>query len=317
MERQEINEDPDESFSIQTLTAGALKPSWLRVGPGDDAAVLESGLVVTVDAMVEGVHFDDAISPEELGEKLFAVNASDVAACGARPTWAVLTLSLPAPLDREWVERFRDGLEAAMRGAAVALIGGDTTGSKGGKVVSLTLAGQLVGEPLLRSGARPGDAIWVSGDLGDASAGFHLKPPPAPLARAHRRPSPPLELGPALVGVATAAMDISDGLATDLKRLCRASSCGATVHRDALPASKALLAATDGDRDTLLSHQVAFGEDYQLLFTAPWELRDEVAAIGESLSVKLTVIGRIEATNKVALDDGEWPGSWQHFGGDQ
>ena len=185
-----------------------------------------------------------------MGRKLVAVNASDIAACGGRADWALLTLCLPQPLDMAWVQDFARGLREAL--GPVPLLGGDTTRSPGPRMVSLTLGGRLEGPPLLRSTAGPNQDLWVSGRLGAAADAFHGEGPLEPLVD----PSPPLDLGPRLArdGLATAAMDLSDGLAADLRRLCRASGVGALV--DAVPTS------------TTLQRALGFGDDYELLFTA-------------------------------------------------
>lgn len=305
-------DDDDEAFVIQTLLPAQGRPAGLRLGIGDDAAVLEDGTALTVDAMVEGVHWDGRLSAEDVGWKLGMVNASDLAACGARPATALLTLCLPAPLDRSWVQGFARGLSAALGACGAVLIGGDTTRSPGPRVASLTMLGRLAGPALTRGGARPGDDLWVSGTLGDAAAAFaRPEAPDAPL----RRPTPPLELGCALGGLATAAMDLSDGLCTDLGRLCRASGVGAEVDPDALPRSEALAAldATDAER---LRWQVGFGEDYELLFTAPPSCALAVQGVGARLGLRLSRIGRIVPGNQPILRGLGWPRTWQHFEGD-
>lgn len=304
-------EDPDESFVIRTLTAHAgIRPSpALAVGPGDDAAVLDSGLVVTVDAMVEGVHWDSKLSAEDVGWKLVMVNASDIGAMGARPRYALLALSLPPPISAAWVEGFARGLHGALTEVGASLIGGDTTASVGSTVASLTMFGQLDTPPLRRSGARPGDRVWVSGTLGDAAGGFLLDAPPDALRAALRRPRPPLALGPALSGLASAAMDLSDGLATDLARLCAASGCGAIVQPAALPIS-ASLAACSADPVPLA---VGFGEDYGLLFTAPPDASEAIELLAAQLGLQVTDIGRCTADGAVRLAGRPWPRAWQHF----
>jgi thiamine-monophosphate kinase len=305
-----MNDDPGESFVIDTLTSQVRLPSWVIEGAGDDAAILEDGTVVAADAMVEGVHWDHRLSPGEVGAKLVAVNASDLAACGARSRWALLSLCLPAVLDRPWVEAFSTGLHRELSRVGAVLLGGDTTRSMGGVTAALTLGGQLEGTPLLRSGAGPHQDIWVSGTLGDAAAGFEPDAPEA-LALAWRQPDPPLDLGPALAreGLATAGMDLSDGLARDLARLCRASSCGATIQETALPASSALLAAVTDP----LPYQVSFGEDYQLLFTAQPEHSSAIEDLGGQLDLRLSRIGRTTEESRVRLLERDWPESWQHF----
>lgn len=293
-------EDPGESSIIAALTADPLPPE-VRVGPGDDCAVLSDGTVLTVDTMVQGVHWDHRFGPADLGWRLVMVNASDVAAMGARPSWALLSVSLPSA-DMDWVQAFSRGLHQALSQLGVPLLGGDTTRSPTA-TLSLTMAGKLVAEPLLRSGGRIGDELWVSGQLGSASAAFHLDLPE--LMPTLLRPSPPLELGPtlALEGLCSAAMDLSDGLRTDLDRLCRASACGAIVDPELLPLHPALRAAGVDP----LPHGVSFGDDYQLLLAAPSSSGPRLLELG------LTRIGRLVAGTGAQLQGRTWPLSWQHF----
>lgn len=298
-----------EAFVIQAFTDGSTLPSWVKTGPGDDAAILEDGQVLTTDMMVQGVHFDEAISPEALAWKLLAINTSDVAACGARPTWAMLSIALPEPLDQAWIERFSQAFQRRLLTLNIALIGGDTTRSPGPLILNLCVAGKLEGTALLRSGASPKEDIWVSGVLGDASGGFHLKEPI--LRERFEQPNPPLALGPALATaqLATAAMDLSDGLLQDLERLCAASNCGGDVDPAKLPASKELLQATP----TPLPHQVAFGEDYQLLFTSKQEHRDSVTILGERLGLRLTRIGLTSKLLGLRIPGCDTMQVWTHF----
>jgi len=284
-------------------------PQWVNTGPGDDAAILSDGQVLTTDMMVQEVHFDDSISPESLAWKLVAVNASDVAACGARPTWTLLSIALPDPLDRSWVERFSLAFNQRLKTLGIALVGGDTTRSPGPMVLNLCMAGQLEHAALLRSSAEPDQDIWVSGTLGDASGGFHLDS--SVLRERFERPDPPLALGPALAkkGLATAAMDLSDGLLQDLQRLCEASGCGADVDSDLLPASSTLQAATPD----VLPHQLGFGEDYELLFTAREEKRQEIEGLGLSLALRLTRIGRTSSSSGLRIPGCETIEAWTHF----
>ncbi len=307
-------DEPDEQQVVSLLTrATASPPPWLVLGPGDDCAVLADGTVLTTDVLVEGVHWDGRQGPEDLGFKAVMVNASDLAAMGAEPRWALLTLSLPRPVDGAWVEAFDRGLRAGLAAAGLTLVGGDTTRSPGPAVVGITVGGHASPEATLRrDGGQVGDELWVSGTLGDAAAGFLLDDPPGPLRRAHARPSPPLHLGPALAtrGLATAAMDLSDGLATDLPRLCAASGRGARIDGAALPTSRAFReAATDP------SWRVAFGEDYELLFSARPHHRGAVEALGRELEIRLTCIGRLTGAPAIELDGAPLPRAWSHFGG--
>jgi thiamine-monophosphate kinase len=306
-----MSEDPGESFVIERLTPPEASPDWLACGPGDDVAVFQDGTAVTVDAMVEGVHFRTTDDPEDVGAKLVAVNASDLAASGARPQWAVLAISLPHPMDSTWVTGFSDGLLAALKQVGGRLVGGDTTRSPSHKHVSLTLGGPLAGAHLSRSGASAGEEVWVSGVLGDAAVAFALPEVPAAVRRALHRPAPPLDLGPALAeaGLASAAMDLSDGLAVDLARLCAASSCGAVVQPGQLPMSDWM------GRNVVepIPFQVGFGEDYELLFTAPAEHRPAIQELGVALGISLTVIGRTVCGGGARLAGMDWPETWSHF----
>lgn len=308
-------EEPGESSVIERVlaSAGQAEPRVRpRVGPGDDAAWLAGGEIVTTDVMVEGVHFDQRSSPADVGWKLVAVNASDVGAMGARPTWATLTLSLPRPLRMGWVEAFAEGLGAALARWRIALVGGDTTGSPGPVFAGMTMAGRAA-TPVLRSGARPGDEIWVSGALGEAAAGFfgtRAGVPEAGLAWL-RRPEPPVELGARLgaAGLCTAMMDLSDGLAQDLPRLCAASGVGATVDPALLPVGPSLVGEPDP-----LPCQVAFGDDYQLLFTAPPAHGEAIRALGRRRRVRLSRVGTIEAGSGARLRGRDWPAPrFSHF----
>jgi thiamine-monophosphate kinase len=293
----------EEDWVIARLSADRTAPPTVAVGIGDDAALFADGRVVTVDTMVEGVHWDDKLSPGDVGWKLVAVNVSDVGAMGGRPEWALLAMSLPSPLDRLWVNAFAEGLHAACAHWGVALIGGDT--SRGpARSLSLTVGGHAA-RPVLRSTGRPDDDIWVTGKLGRSAEAF-LANAPRPEALAHfRRPVPPVAFGAALAeaGLATAMMDLSDGLSRDLDRLCLASGCGAVVYGEVLPG------------DAPLDWRVAFGEDYELLFCAAQEDRDAVRSVARMQDVAISRIGRLEARPGLRLaSGGEWPRAlFSHF----
>jgi thiamine-monophosphate kinase len=268
----------------------------VEVGVGDDCAVLAptpgARWLVSSDMLVEGRHFLSTVAPERLGHKALAVNLSDLAACGATPRGFTLALALPR-VDEAWLAGFSRGLLALADAHACPLIGGDTT--QGPLNLCITVFGEAPpGLALLRSGARVGDEIWVSGRLGDArlaleafrgnvvldGAGFEA-------ARAAMEcPTPRLELGQALRGIATSAIDVSDGLLGDLGHILAASGVGARLDVDALPRS-GLLAAQPAllQRECLL----AGGDDYELVFTAPPGVR----LPGSGMA--LTRIGRIEA----------------------
>jgi thiamine-monophosphate kinase len=264
---------------------GARRPD-VEVGVGDDAAVLVvppgKRLVAAADALVEGIHFPRGTAARAIGHRTLAVNLSDIAAMGAAPAWAILSLTLPEA-DEVWLADFAAGLGELARRHDVALVGGDTTA--GPLVVSLTILGLAdQGAYLTRSGAHPGDHVFVSGTVGDAAAGLALLESRlaggTEAAREHLRqrflyPEARLGLGARLVGIASAAIDVSDGLAGDLEKLARASRCGARVEVDALPLSPAFIecAGPDGARDMALRG----GDDYELCFAVPEERLPQLA----------------------------------------
>lgn len=297
---------------------GLLRPLRDGLGvtmPGDDAARTADDGLVSVDTMVEGVHFDDRLSPADVGWKLIAVNVSDLGACGRAPQWALLSLSLPRPLDEGWVQQFAAGMRRALERWGVALIGGDTTRTAGPRVVSLTIGSASGGPAVSRGGARSGDQLWVSGTLGEAATGFFHGLPAG--LRWLQRPEPPVRLGVALAqaGQVRAMMDLSDGLANDLPRLCEASGVGATVWPDALPAGAATRHIADQqEREALMT---AFGEDYQLLFAAPPENEAAIRAIAAEQDVSVSPIGVCTAAETEVRLHGrtEWPAArFTHFG---
>jgi len=300
----------------------ATRPDVL-LGIGDDAALLQVPanvqLVVAMDTLNDGVHFPIDTAPADIGRKALAVNLSDLAAMGARPAWCTLSLSLPEA-DATWIDGFLDGfLELALM-HDVALVGGDTT--RGPLSICVTAHGLVeAGLALRRSGARVGDDIWISGTLGDAAgalaqlqAGNAVDP--ALHARLDR-PVPRVALGRALRGIATACIDVSDGLLADLGHVCMASTVGAEVEIDALPASAALRSAFDeGSRRTL---QATGGDDYELCFTTPAAMQTEVERAARAADVEIARIGRVvEGEGVAALDAGgkRWfppRGGYAHF----
>jgi thiamine-monophosphate kinase len=260
-------------------------PNGVVLGIGDDCAAIDLGgpdyLLWTVDTLVEGVHFDLAYtSLEQLGWKALAVNLSDIAAMGGEPGYALLSLGWPPSRDRDRALELADGLARAAREYDTAVIGGDTVASPGGLLVTVTLTGRVPARRMVRrSGARVGDVIWVTGCLGDAAAGLEvlkqgLKLAPdlkEPLVRAHLAPRPQLPTGRLLAqeGLATAMIDLSDGVATDLFHLCRASGVGARVYAASVPLSPQVQAAAALLARDPLDLALKGGEDYQLLFTSP------------------------------------------------
>ena len=280
------------------------------VGPGHDAAVLPDGTAWTVDTLVEGVHFAAPLTAEDVGWKSLMASVSDLGAIGARPAWALLSLSLP-PADGLWAEGFARGFAAACAATGVALIGGDTTASPGTRFVSVSLGGPLVGPARTRGGARPGDVLWVSGPLGGAGLGWRDPSPPAAAVRALAHPEPPLAFALALAsaGLATAAMDLSDGLSTDLPRLCAASGVGARVDASAVPLHPVL-----AGRDDAWAHAVDGGEDYALLFTANPAHSDRIHEVAVRTGAAPRPIGVITAGARVEVIGATWPGTaFRHF----
>lgn len=268
---------------------------------GDDAALLPvptgSYLVVTTDAMASGVHFTPDTDAVDVGRKLLRVNLSDLAAMGAEPLAYTLTVALPRDLPDAWVEGFARGLREDQTRYRVHLIGGDTIAAAD-LVVSMTMLGRVERDcELRRSGARPGDTLYVSGTIGDAGLGLRAQRGELPGLDADARaffldrllhPSPRLRLGRALVAVASAAIDVSDGLLADLGHLCDQSGVAAAVRLGDVPRSAP--AADLGGDD--LAH-LSSGEDYELLFTAPAQHRDAIAALAVRLGIVLTAIGEI------------------------
>ena len=298
------------------------------LGVGDDCALLAPTpgmqLAVSSDMLVEGRHFFADVSPERLGHKALAVNLSDLAACGASPLAFTLALALPR-VDEAWLEAFARGLLALADAHGCELVGGDTT--QGPLNICITVFGEVpAGQALLRSGARPGDDIYVSGTLGDARLALealqgHVALPPEVLAAARLRleqPTPRVALGLALRGVASSALDVSDGLLGDLGHILRASGAGAlidtalTVH---LMAASGPLTSANQRIDAELLHQctLAGGDDYELAFTAPVARRAAVAAAALASATPVTRIGRVKAEPGLRLVDAHGQPVARHY----
>jgi thiamine-monophosphate kinase len=241
--------------------------------------------------LVEGRHFTADVDPRSLGHKALAVNLSDLAAMGAAARWALLAIGLPSA-DAAWVEKFAAGFFALAERYGVELVGGDTTRSPL-RTISITAMGELPsGVALYRSGAQPGDDIWVSGELGGAALALR-RPEIEEAAQRLHWPEPRLELGERLRGLARAAIDVSDGLAGDLEHILERSQVGALVDYARIPRPAAFQSLKDEqlERECVLSG----GDDYELLFTAAPSRRATLEALGRELALPLTRIGTIRA----------------------
>lgn len=276
---------------------------------GDDAALLAPRpgmrLAVSTDMLVAGTHFFADTAPEGLGWKTLAVNVSDLAAMGAEPRWAFLALALPRA-DEAWIAAFARGFFACADAFGVDLAGGDTT--RGPLTLSVTIAGEVpAGAAITRGGARAGDELWISGQPGRAALGLAALRGEAELDAPQRtefvdallRPQPRVALGLALRGLASAMLDVSDGLLGDLRHILECSAAGAIVETAALP----LAALTASGADTALCRRclLAGGDDYELLFTAPPRHRSEIESLSARFGLALHRIGHLTAERSVLL----------------
>ncbi len=298
---------------------------------GDDAALLPAPvgetLVATTDAMVESVHYLPAEDPGRLARKALRVNLSDLAAMGARPLVYLLTMALPKAVDDAWLAAFAEGLRQDQERFGLHLAGGDSVSTPGPAMISITAIGAVPnGQAIRRSGARPGDRVWVSGTVGDGALGLlaargqlagmpvdHMET----LAGRYRLPTPRIALGERLRGIATAAADLSDGLIGDLGHICAASGVGARVAADKVPLSPAAEAACSMD-SMLVGIALAGGDDYELLFTAGADAEAGLVRIADDLDLAMTCIGEVvagDAAEMLGKDGGpvDLPRSWQHF----
>jgi len=308
----------------------------VRRGIGDDCALVDCGdrlLAITTDMLLEGRHFLPGADPEALGHKALAVNLSDLAAAGAVPRTFQLALALPRA-DAAWLGAFCRGLFALADRHDCPLSGGDTTRvpqsgadhRDGPLTICITALGEVTPQALRgRDGAREGEDLWVSGTLGDARAALACRRGEIAAADSHLaawaprmdRPIPRIELGVALRGIATAAIDVSDGLLGDLGHILKRSRVGAVVEAERLPRSEALRSLPPA-----LQHQYTLcgGDDYELLFSAPADRRREVKAAGRAAAAEVTLIGSIVAAGgglrivdaQGALLSGDWRG-FDHF----
>jgi thiamine-monophosphate kinase len=283
------------------------------LGIGDDCALLAPAagmqLAVSTDMLLEGRHFLSTVDPQRLGHKSLAVNLSDLAACGARPLAFTLALALPHA-DEGWLAPFARGLLALADAHHCDLVGGDTT--RGPLAICITVFGEVpTGQALLRSGARAGDEVWVSGNVGDARLALEVfrgrGAVPAEVFEAARRrmeqPTPRVALGQALRGIASACVDVSDGLLGDLGHVLRQSGVGACIDEE--PAAGLLGAGPTVAPDERLDLVLAGGDDYELAFTAPAARHAAVREAAERAGTPVTCIGRVEAKAGIRLRDAQ------------
>lgn len=292
----------------------------------DDAALVDvppgRQLVIAKDAIVADVHFLADDPPDLIAGKLLRVNLSDLAAMGADPLGYLTVLARPKDVTDVWMRRFAAGLMADQQRFGCHLLGGDTTSTHGPLTLTLTILGLVPhGQALLRSGARVGDDVWVSGTLGDAALGLRVlrglavtEDEALALVDRYRTPRPRLALGRALRGIASAAIDVSDGLLADLGHICETSGVAATIDASLLPLSP-IACGIPGAREAALTG----GDDYELLFTAPPALRANIESMGVALELTPTRLGRIESGEGVRVLDADGRpmaldrSGWRHF----
>jgi thiamine-monophosphate kinase len=306
---------------FRALASGSLNPNVI-VGPGDDAAVLSADgdrlLLLACDMMVEGVHFRlDWARPRQIGWKALAQNISDIAAMGGAPFAAVASIAAPGDLPEEAAAGIAEGLVAAAARYGASFVGGDLVGSPGPVVVDVAITGWVDKDKLLlRRGASPGDAVLVTGSLGAAGAGLAALERDfsdadssllAEAFRAHHEPEPRLNEAQAIAaaGLATAMMDLSDGLADDLPRLCQQSGVGARLRASAIPIAPACSFVADSLGLSDLRLALSGGEDYELLLACPPGSVDTLSAAVQACGNQLTVIGEITDEEGVSLLDAE------------
>ena len=333
--------DMGEFGLISRITASAKKGRGVVTGIGDDAAVtnLAPGmqLLTSTDMLLEDVHFRRSWhDPFWLGRKSLAVNISDIAAMGGIPRWALLSLALPADLPLKFIDRFTNGFLSMAEEHGVSLIGGDTCSSRSGLAISVTIMGEQFSELILRrSGACPGDEIWVTGSLGDAAFGLKLleeqdsalSPPGLPLEDGGVRTSPPFQaegqggggvdylvsrlLDPAprvaaglalsASGLVTAMIDVSDGVLSDFGHIAEMSAVGGVIQLEKLPLSDAFLVAARLSPSFPYGLALSGGEDYELCFTAAAAHREKITRLMKNCGVQVTPIGIVSNSTGVAV----------------
>ncbi|QBF82169.1 thiamine-phosphate kinase [Shewanella maritima] len=286
----------------------------VELGIGDDCAIVlpaeGKSLAISCDTLVENVHFLSEIPASALGYKSLAVNLSDLASMGAEPAWMTLALTMPE-VNEEWLTQFSQGLFEAAEYYGVSLVGGDTT--RGPLSITVTIHGQVPhGKALTRAGANNGDWIYVTGTLGDSALGLDIllgkqevsSDYKGYLINRHYNPTPRVLAGQALRSLASSAIDLSDGLISDIQHILKASSVGAIIDVDAIPLSTSMLESVD--KDKALSYALTGGEDYELLFTVPEAQRGAIDTALLHAGVKFVKIGQICPGDKLKLvQDGQ------------
>jgi thiamine-monophosphate kinase len=284
----------------------------------DDAAIVTPpaghDLVVTTDALVESVHFFAGDPPDLIAKKALRVSLSDLATKGCAPVGYLLALSLPASIDMPWLRAFAAGLQGDQRAFGLSLLGGDTTSTPGPVTIVITAFGHVpAGAMLRRAGARPGDSVFVSGTIGDGGGGLACLKEAGARAQAGDRaflvgrfqlPQPRIALGPALLGVASSSIDVSDGLIADLGHIAETSGVQIEIEAVRLPLSEALASVWPDQRDRIVRAATA-GDDYEIAFTAPPENCHAVLGLAASAGVPVTQIGQVRSGEGVVLLDSD------------
>lgn len=289
----------------QLINTQSIDRPDVKTGIGDDCAILTVpegySLAVSMDTLVNGVHFPESVSAFSIGYKSLAVNLSDLAAVGAIPAWITLSLTLPS-VDENWITEFVKGLFTLANKHNVQLVGGDM--SCGPLSISIQAHG-FVKKALLRSGAKSGDLIYVSGNIGDASLGLSSYNGEATITEACikrlNEPEPRVDLGIALNNYATSCIDISDGLISDLGHICKQSHCGAAIYLNDIPVSEEYKSYYKQQID--FSDAITFGDDYELCFTINPKDRSAISELSKKMAIDLSCIGSINTTNQIQCFD--------------
>lgn len=305
------SDKPSEFDLIAKLFAPLSKNAPGAFGLTDDAAIIASPLghelVITTDALVEGVHFRREDPPDTIAKKALRVNLSDLATKGAKPIGYLLAISLPKHIDMPWLELFARGLGEDQAKFGIALYGGDTTSTPGPLTLAITAFGSIpAGRMIRRSGAKPGDLVFVSGTVGDAGMGLKSAQS-AYLVRRYRIPEPRMALGVALRDIASAALDVSDGLLADLEHIAQTSNVRIVVDVMHIPRSSELKAFAGDSMDAVVQAATS-GDDYEIAFAAPAAKREAVMEAAKQSATEVTQIGRVEQGAGVVLRDAQGNG---------